>query len=137
MLLDKCINCGRTDNLSYHHVVPLSKGGNDIPSNIVPLCPECHALAHGFTHGKTIADEDCRLKMSIAKQGRNHPSARPIKCITTGKMYDTVEQATQDLKYSSSSVITKAMKRNCRTRYYDDSGALQYLFWEYIKEKED
>lgn len=25
-----------------HHVVPRSRGGDDIADNIVPLCPDCH-----------------------------------------------------------------------------------------------
>ena len=29
-----------------HHVVPVACGGSDDPANIVPLCPNHHALAH-------------------------------------------------------------------------------------------
>lgn len=32
--------------LHAHHIVPLSAGGTDSPSNLVLLCPTCHALAH-------------------------------------------------------------------------------------------
>lgn len=32
--------------LHAHHVVPLSDGGDDARSNLVVLCPNCHALAH-------------------------------------------------------------------------------------------
>lgn len=42
----KCINCGSTDNIHWHHVVPLALGGNDIPSNIVPVCGRCHSIIH-------------------------------------------------------------------------------------------
>ena len=54
---DKCINCGDRKNIEWHHVVPLSVGGYDIPSNIVPLCHCCHkavsfympmVLSHGL-----------------------------------------------------------------------------------------
>ena len=31
-----CCNCGETDHIEYHHIVPLALGGNDIESNIVP-----------------------------------------------------------------------------------------------------
>jgi len=37
-----CINCGSSDRIEWHHVVPLEIGGNDDPSNCVPLCYSCH-----------------------------------------------------------------------------------------------
>lgn len=43
----KCVNCGTDENIEYHHIVPLCNGGNDVISNIVPLCHACHRLAHG------------------------------------------------------------------------------------------
>lgn len=42
----KCSNCGASENLHLHHIVPLSKGGNNILSNITPLCEECHGKVH-------------------------------------------------------------------------------------------
>jgi len=32
--------------LEVHHVIPLSKGGNDVYENIVVLCPNCHKRVH-------------------------------------------------------------------------------------------
>lgn len=29
-----------------HHIIPVSEGGEDIPSNIMVLCPSCHKEAH-------------------------------------------------------------------------------------------
>ena len=37
-----CINCGSSERIEWHHVVPLEIGGNDEPSNCVPLCYSCH-----------------------------------------------------------------------------------------------
>ena len=41
-----CCNCGADvgDAIEYHHIVPLSGGGNDIMSNLAPLCPDCHSI---------------------------------------------------------------------------------------------
>lgn len=48
--IDACQFCGspvaEVDGLQAHHIVPLSEGGPDIPSNIMVLCPACHAEAH-------------------------------------------------------------------------------------------
>ena len=42
----KCVNCGSTFKIEYHHIVPLINGGTNNLSNIVPLCVECHEKAH-------------------------------------------------------------------------------------------
>lgn len=42
----KCVGCG-ADYEHLHHIVPLSLGGTNRVSNIVPLCYECHGKAHG------------------------------------------------------------------------------------------
>lgn len=42
-----CCNCGSDKRVQLHHIVPIAKGGNDIESNIVPLCFICHQKAHG------------------------------------------------------------------------------------------
>lgn len=42
----KCINCGSTDNIELHHIVPLIVGGTNNINNIVPVCEECHNKIH-------------------------------------------------------------------------------------------
>jgi hypothetical protein len=37
-----CFECGATDNLHNHHVVPRSLGG----TKTIPLCERCHGLVH-------------------------------------------------------------------------------------------
>lgn len=51
LILEKgtiCCNChtDQKDTIQFHHIVPLSIGGNDCSSNIVPLCDNCHNLIH-------------------------------------------------------------------------------------------
>lgn len=42
-----CVSCFRLeDNLQIHHIVPVSKGGNDDLSNLVALCKSCHVKVH-------------------------------------------------------------------------------------------
>ena len=40
---DICFECGTNENITYHHVVPYSKGGR----NTIPVCIKCHGLIHG------------------------------------------------------------------------------------------
>lgn len=43
----KCQNCGQKGvELHVHHVVPLSDGGSNDPSNLTTLCVECHNAIH-------------------------------------------------------------------------------------------
>ncbi len=47
-----CANCGSTENIHYHHVVPLKLGGTNRIENIVPLCNKCHMAAHYGRHAQ-------------------------------------------------------------------------------------
>jgi hypothetical protein len=42
----KCGNCGSTQNLMVHHIIPLSKGGSNLLSNLRTLCEDCHKKLH-------------------------------------------------------------------------------------------
>lgn len=69
-----CINCGAIPT-ELHHVIPKSLGGQDIPSNLVPLCSKCHALIHGLDPNKRgIITENGNFDHGeLVKQGK-------IKC---------------------------------------------------------
>ena len=43
----RCALCDDTRGLQLHHVVHRSKGGADVPHNLITLCWKCHAVAHG------------------------------------------------------------------------------------------
>lgn len=43
----RCALCDSTRYLQIHHVVPRGQGGTDSPHNLITLCSDCHALAHG------------------------------------------------------------------------------------------
>ena len=51
-----CVNCGSTENVEYHHIVPLLLGGTNNFANIVPLCHRCHKAAHGSHHMSHYVD---------------------------------------------------------------------------------
>lgn len=61
MLPKKCCNCGSSENLQYHHIVPVICGGNDVPSNVAVLCGDCHSKVH-YGKGGVINHSDAVKK---------------------------------------------------------------------------
>ena len=51
-----CKNCGSDKNIEYHHIVPISLGGQDKIDNIVALCGKCHKAAHHGRHMSQYID---------------------------------------------------------------------------------
>lgn len=45
-LSKSCYFCGFDKIVHQHHIIPKSRGGIDEPSNLIPLCPNCHAVIH-------------------------------------------------------------------------------------------
>lgn len=43
----RCALCDSSRFLQIHHYCHRSCGGNDTPHNLITLCADCHALAHG------------------------------------------------------------------------------------------
>ena len=44
----QCAICGTHRYLQIHHYIPRGKGGSSSPHNLITLCSECHAMAHGI-----------------------------------------------------------------------------------------
>lgn len=44
----QCALCGSTKYLQIHHLIHRSVGGSDHEHNLICLCADCHALAHGI-----------------------------------------------------------------------------------------
>lgn len=42
-----CALCGSTKYLQIHHYIHRGQGGSNSPHNLITLCADCHALAHG------------------------------------------------------------------------------------------
>lgn len=74
-----CINCGK-EAAELHHVVPLALGGNDIDSNKVWLCSECHTIIHGTNkeHRGTHWRELQRAGIEKAKAEGKYKGRQPI-----------------------------------------------------------
>jgi hypothetical protein len=61
-----CFECGSTDNIEHHHVVPKVLGG----TKTVPLCIKCHSLVH---------QKDFTKFRKLAKKGIEKARARGVK----------------------------------------------------------
>ena len=63
-----CCNCGLDckDNIIFHHVVPVSIGGNDAINNIVPVCSVCHGIIH-FAETKALKMQSDLIKAGLER----------------------------------------------------------------------
>jgi len=74
-----CINCGK-EAAELHHIVPLALGGNDIDSNKVWLCIECHNKIHNRSLDvRKLAAESLNFKKAIAEGRVGRPEGREEK----------------------------------------------------------
>lgn len=48
---DKCAYCDSQEELTIDHIIPQSKGGKDIKTNVVCACKRCN-LMKGYKHWK-------------------------------------------------------------------------------------
>lgn len=116
-----CVNCGAPATCE-HHIVPIALGGNDIPSNKVPLCDKCHGAIHSvsfgegcLSHGELIRrglqkkkDAISRGEVYRARSGRissrlggrpllqlviSHLALWSVIIITTTKIYPTLQKS--------------------------------------------
>ena len=45
-----CSYCGRANDLTVDHIIPLSRGGLSVPSNVQVLCRICNSEKSNRTH---------------------------------------------------------------------------------------
>lgn len=65
---NECCNCGETEHLDIHHIVPLSCGGTDKIENLVLVCQRCHqGLHHGHHIDRYKSYKNCGGRKRIAR----------------------------------------------------------------------
>ena len=64
-----CERCGRKPSTVPDHIVPLSKGGADIDSNIRCLCAHCHEIVTVEQFGDRCGTRWLRPKQAIGSDG--------------------------------------------------------------------
>lgn len=45
---NKCLLCGKNNDLEVHHIIPQSRGGTDDWNNVVTLCDEHHKMITAY-----------------------------------------------------------------------------------------
>lgn len=58
----RCQECGSSTDLSVHHIVPLSAGGDSTLPNLRVLCHLCHQKEHG-RHAPVVRKKRSRLRI--------------------------------------------------------------------------
>lgn len=72
-----CVNCGGKA-CEQHHIVPLALGGNDISTNLVWLCSECHGKIHQWGKSRRSTPQWKELqKIGIEKAKAEGRMGRP------------------------------------------------------------
>lgn len=89
---DICFECSATENITYHHVIPYSKGGR----NTIPLCERCH----GLVHGKDFLKLDKLRKDGYFKRRKENPwkSGRKTGIVESIETFMAKERS-QTIKY--------------------------------------
>ena len=107
--MKECFECGATEELQEHHVVPKSRGG----TKTVTLCYSCHMKAHGrdskgLEHARLTKEGIARAKANGAKLGTHNPK------VLEGVKRKRAEETTQLLERVESHIL-EAKAEGCKT----------------------
>ena len=133
-----CANCGATDDLQYHHIVPLALGGNDIVSNMVCLCARCHWVIHqgaapSFDHGECVKAGIARAKARGTHFGTKQADyERVMKLIVRNSTHFNPfsEMAEREIKELAG--VSQTTYYKCKRMLFD---AMSAETWPYSFEK--
>jgi predicted restriction endonuclease len=63
----RCALCDSTIGIQLHHVVKRSQGGTESPQNLITLCSDCHALAHGMNLRRWVDIDESAISQAIVE----------------------------------------------------------------------
>lgn len=58
---ERCANCGSTEMLEWHHMIPAILGGTAEPENMICLCHNCHAAVTAY-HRRIMPEIMCKRR---------------------------------------------------------------------------
>ncbi len=79
----KCYECGTTECIQHHHVVPRSVGG----TKTIPLCSICHGKVHGIKRDKQINISELTKAgiLEARKAGKRLGNPNPASSLAKGQ----------------------------------------------------
>ena len=122
----ECCNCGSKDNLEYHHIIPLSLGGNNKLSNLCCLCYSCHSLLH-FGKTKHINHSEATKKGLQRARERGVQLGQPKGAKLTTQKSLEAKKLIKELNYSFEGNLSNE-------ETYKQIGISRNTFYKYKKE---
>jgi hypothetical protein len=81
-MMKTCFECGSTENIENHHVVPRSKGGK----KTIPLCARCHDKVHDRYRSKITSSQLTKEGLKKAKKrGAKLGNPNPKVALTSAR----------------------------------------------------
>lgn len=117
----KCYNCeSTTDALELHHIIPLSLGGTNNPTNMVPLCERCHGLIHGMPWKLGHAEATKRGIEKARREGKQIGGVEGKKLTTKKsiKSKELIRKYSKDFDGSLTDKDTMKLIGIARNSYY-------------------
>ena len=122
----ECCNCSSIEDLEYHHIVPLSLGGQDKLSNICCLCYKCHSLIHFGTEKHINHSEATKRGLQKARE-RGVILGQPKGAKLTTKKSIEAKELIKQLNYSFNGTLSNE-------ETYKQIGISRNSFYKYKKE---
>ena len=122
----KCCNCGSEKDLQYHHIVPLSFGGNNIISNICCLCYQCHSKIHFGKEKNINHSEATKAGLQRAKERGVQLGLKKGTKLTTQKSIEA-KQKILELNYDFNGTLSNEDT-------YKQIGISRNAFYKYKRE---
>lgn len=85
---------------------------------------------HNSRYGTHCSDKTKEI-ISNKLKGKNNPSARQIRCIETGEIFDTIKQATEWCKIGHSDIAAYIRGKQKSAGKHPITG--EKLHWEYVE----
>lgn len=112
----ECVCCGEPiDEPIWHHILPVAQGGQDIPSNLVPVCECCHKAIHSMK-------PSWRYK---TRSGGGRPIEKPDRCYDIFEDYVRCRIAKSEAAYRLKKGI-HFMELKIFQNYKKENGIVSY-----------
>jgi hypothetical protein len=110
----KCRRCFSSANLELHHILPTSRGGLDIETNLIILCRDCHDFVQkNYVLGYFDVMD---VLLRIIEDRKGHSLPKPLKNKTKTKVigidmnvYKRLDILRQKHRESFNSVISRLL----------------------------